>query len=225
MTEAFVDIWHGSLSGHGNRKAELMALLSADELAKAQGLLREQARDNYVLSRGLLRSTLASYLRCEPQALQFASGEHGKPALVHHDLAFNLSHSQDKLLLAISNLPTVGVDVETIKPRQGMAGIAQRCFSPREFRYWQQLPPCEQIPQFFRLWTFKEAFVKAVGRGIALGLERCEVDVESNRGFSQIPSEHGLADNWSGQSLPLGDHLAAALVTVRQPHQLRCLLF
>lgn len=225
MTEAFVDIWYGRLSEHLCRKAELMTLLSDDELGKARGLLREQARNNYIVSRGLLRTALAGYLCCEPRDLQFIVGEHGKPSLAEYSLAFNLSHSGNVLVLAVSNLSTVGVDVETIKPRKSMHGIAQRCFSEREFQHWQQLSPAEQISQFFRLWTIKEAFVKAVGRGIALGLEHCQVDIENPLRFSRIPAEFGPPTAWLATALTLDNQTAAALVTMDCRYELRQIEF
>jgi 4'-phosphopantetheinyl transferase len=225
MTEAFVDIWQGNLAEHAGRLHALMALLSDTELAKAQTLQTEQAKMHYIVSRGLLRTTLAGYLHCGPRELEFSIGEHGKPTLLGHDLAFNLSHSQDSLLLAVSNLQTVGVDVETIKPRKSLQGIAQRCFSAGEFKHWQQLPSAEQTGQFFRLWTIKEAFVKAVGRGIALGLDHCEVDIGSHRGFSAVPDEYGPAATWLVTELNLGEQVAAALVTANCHYQLRCFEF
>lgn len=225
MTEYFVDIWQGSFNAKRERLAELRAVLSEEELSKASGMLREQARMRFIVARGLLRCTLAGYLQRDPRELQFVIGEHGKPALAGHDLAFNLSHTEDSLLLAVSNLQTVGVDVETVRPRKSLREIARRCFSAREFAHWQQLPPAEQTRQFFRLWTIKEAFVKAVGRGIALGLERCETDIDNPDGFSVVPEEYAPASAWLASELEQGDQLAAALVVPNCRYALRRLEF
>ena len=225
MTECFVDIWHGSFSGHRARLPQLRAVLSEDERGKVEGMLREQAAMRAIVTRGLLRHTLAGYLHCDPSGLQFAVGEYGKPELAGRQLAFNLSHTEDSLLLAVSNLQTVGVDVETVKPRKSLREIARRCFSAREFAHWQRLPPAEQTRQFFRLWTIKEAFVKAVGRGIALGLERCEVDIDKPDAFSAVPEEYAPASAWQLSELELGDQLAAALVVPSACYELRRLAF
>lgn len=222
---SFVDVWFGELSIAADRNGEFWACLSEAERERARRFKLDAARQRFVTSRGLLRQTLAGYLDCAPGVLQFVIGEHGKPELVDRRLAFNLSHSGDWLLLAVSNLPVVGVDVEVIKPRKTLEQLAERCFSARELDYWQQLPPEQRRQQFFQLWTSKEAFVKAVGRGIALGLECCEVDVETWRGFRILPNDYGPAEDWRIQCLPLNAGVAASLVTGNVNHLLRCMPF
>lgn len=217
----FIDIWHGTLSDHVIRQADYLSTLSDDEVVRAQALLSEAARCRFIIVRGLLRQVLSGYLACRPAAIAFRLGEYGKPELCGHPLAFNLSHSQDKLLIAVSDLPMVGVDVETIKPRKGMTEIARRCFSAREFDYWQTLSPSQQSRMFFRLWTIKEAFVKAVGRGIALGLERCEVDVENFARFASLPPPYQALADWRSRRLLLEEHWCAAAVVCNADHQLR----
>ncbi len=223
MTGYFVDVWHASLACDGARLAELRRVLSDAERERARSFSNERARERFIAGRGFLRVTLADYVRCEPAALQFAIGEHGKPFLAGHALEFNVSHSGDCWALAVSDLDTVGVDVEIIKARAGMRGIARRCFSVGEFEHWLTLAPDEQELAFFRLWTIKEAFVKAVGRGIALGLERCEVDTADYRGFVQVPVEFGSASAWVARELALDSAVCAALVTPNREYEFRCL--
>jgi 4'-phosphopantetheinyl transferase len=96
--------------------------------------------------------------------------------------------------------------------RNSMSEIAKRCFSDSEYNAWHLLPPGEQVAAFFRLWTIKEAFVKAVGRGLAVGLERCEVDTEDYGRFLAIPEEYGDASAWKIVELACDAGFSAALV-------------
>lgn len=225
MSRHFVDIRFGRMSDFAERQDEFLGCLSGDERERSRGIKRDIARDRYVISRGLLRQTLAEYVACAPAELQFAVGLHGKPFLSGHELYFNLSHSGDSLLLAVSDLQAIGVDIETVRDRDNLPGIAERSFSAAELAYWQALPEAERVSAFFRLWTIKEAFVKAVGRGIALGLASCEVDVAGFRGFSCIPQEYAPAVAWSVRELELAASAKAALVAPNSEFAIRELVF
>lgn len=207
----FVDIWRGRTDKRED-SAELWQLLSDAERDKAEKLINAEVRARYISTRGLLRKVLAEYLARDPVCLQFGVGAHGKPFLPGQAIYFNLSHSQDSLLLAVSDLENVGVDVEAVKPRKGMLEIARRCFSDKEFAAWLKLSPPEQRVVFFRLWTVKEAFVKAVGRGLSAGLERCEVDMKGYGRFLAVPEEYGNADDWKVVELVCDDGFSGTLV-------------
>lgn len=223
MHTGFVDVWRGDLASEARRLAELERLLNDGERERALSFRNRQARERFVVGRGMLREVLAGYLCRDPRGLQFATGEHGKPFLLGESLCFNLSHSGDCWLLAVSDMAAIGVDVENIRPRSGMQAIARRCFSENEYGYWLSLPELKREQAFFRLWTLKEAFVKAVGRGIALGLEQCEIDTLSFAGFASVPDEHGPAAAWGLKELEVGvDHLAA-LVTPNRDYAFRWL--
>lgn len=211
MTEYFVDIWRGRTDSLED-SAEYWQLLSDAERDKAERLINAQVRVRYISARGLLRKVLAAYLTCDPGRLQFALGAHGKPYLPGKAIYFNLSHSRDSVLLAVSNLEDVGVDIEAVKPRKSMLEMARRCFSEKEFTAWLLLSPPERISAFFRLWTIKEAFVKAVGRGLAVGLERCEIDIRDYGRFLAVPEEYGDASTWKIVELACDVGFSAALV-------------
>lgn len=221
----FVDVRLGSLSAHGEQREEFWAAMSPVERDRARAFKRDAAREHFVTSRGLLRQTLANYANCQPRDLQFEIGPHGKPFLLNRKLFFNLSHSNDSLLLAVSDMQEIGVDIESVRARDGLSGIAERSFSPSELAYWRGLPLDEQVPVFFRLWTIKEAFVKAVGRGIALGLASCEVDVGEFDGFAAVPECCGAASSWSARELDVGLSFKAALVAPNCTYVLRTLAF
>lgn len=178
-------------------------------------------RDRYIATRGLLRQTLAVYLPTDPASLSFAIGPYGKPELVGGGLHFNLSHSADTLLIAVANFADIGIDIEQIKSRSSLLELARRCFSGYELKAWQALPDDQQLESFYRVWTKKEAFVKAVGRGIALGVEQCEVDLQQGGKLLAVPAEYGVAGDWAINELPVDEGACAALVTANCEFSLR----
>lgn len=212
MEQYFVDVWSGHLALGAEELLGLAGVMNDSERQKAQTFRLPLMHDRYVAVRGLLRQTLAGYLQVDPASLQFETGEYGKPCLACGSLYFNISHTGDFLLIAVADFPDIGVDIETVKPRGSLDGLARRCFSDCEFDRWQRLPEEQQLQTFYRLWTKKEAFVKAVGRGIALGLEHCEVELEPGGQLLAIPAEYGPAEAWKSTELPVEANACAALV-------------
>ncbi|AMK77981.1 4-phosphopantetheinyl transferase [Methylomonas methanica] len=221
VNQYFVDVWHGNLRLTATALQQLTGLLMDDERSKAEAFKSALLRDRYLAVRGLLRQTLAGYLDVEPVTLAFETGQYGKPALVGGALHFNLSHSADTLLIAVADFADIGIDIETCRPRQHLDGLAERCFSDREYRDWRQLPADARLEAFYRLWTKKEAFVKAVGRGIALGIEQCEFQLEKAGQLLVIPPEYGSASAWLVHELDVDDAGCAALVTPARRFNLR----
>ncbi len=208
-----LDIWQGSLLIDEKILKIFSALLDANEQNRARSFKYPLMRDRFIAVRGWLRTTLAHYLSEEPAALRFTSAEFGKPVLIGFPLYFNLSHSQDCLAIAISESDGLGIDIEQIKSRNGLLEIARRCFSKQEFFIWCNLPEDRQLQMFYQFWTRKEAFVKAVGRGIALGLDQCELAMPEARSLLKIPPEYGQAADWKiVEFLPDGDFCGALVV-------------
>ncbi len=102
-----------------------------------------------------------------------------------------------------------------------MDGMARRCFAERELKIWQPLPEPQRQETFYRLWTKKEAFVKAIGRGIALGLHRCELEPQKDGQLIAIPEEYGVANDWKITEIPVIADFCAALVTPNLEFELR----
>lgn len=217
LVSQFVDVWEGRLILTAEQLQRLFGLLSREEQERAQTFKLSTMRDRFVAVRGLLRRILAGYLDVAPESLRFDVSEYGKPGLVCGSLHFNLSHSADFLMIAVANFADIGIDVETIKARPSLDSLAKRCFSPRELAGWRQLPLDQQLQCFYRLWTKKEAFVKAVGRGIALGLELCELELEAGGQLLAIPADYGAVLAWQVTELPVSPEVGAALVTKRCP--------
>lgn len=159
--------------------ADAERIMNTAERERAQKFVR--GRESYIASRWLLRSVLAHYLGVSPAAVEFLRTDKGKPYLANSDLHFSLSHSGDWAVLAVSKAELVGVDVEAIKTTRDLMGIAESYYHPHEFSHMQSLDSVVQADYFYRLWTLKEAFFKALGTGISAGLEKVHfvLDAES----------------------------------------------
>ena len=225
MVGNFVDVWQGRLPSDPETTACLLTMLSEPERQKAESFRIPVMRDRYIAVRALLRQTLAGYLQIPANSLVFKTGAHGKPYLACGSLHFNLSHTADRLMIAVADFADIGIDIEIIKPRSSLDSLAARCFSSRELHAWQQFQPEQRPAAFYRLWTKKEAFVKAVGRGIALGLEQCEVDLQPGGQLQAIPAECGVAADWLVTELSIDSLVCAALVTRHCKFSLRSLGF
>jgi 4'-phosphopantetheinyl transferase len=154
-----VHVWSVALDA---QPASVGAALSEDELLRAAAFKVEDGRRNFVATRGALRVLLGRYLQQEPAALRFAATTNGKPRLdPPQKLQFNVSHSGSAGLIAIAR-NDVGIDIEQVKPREDLPGLARRVFTERE----REAIAGEEAA-FYRHWVAKEAFVKATGRGVS----------------------------------------------------------
>jgi 4'-phosphopantetheinyl transferase len=161
-------------------------------------------------SEPFLRQILADYLKTPADELAIEWNEFGKPFLRDFpDWHFNLSHSGEKLLLAISHKNPVGIDIEFIKNRTSLNDVVKRCFAISEQNYWFDLPEAEKLTAFYDFWTRKEAVVKGIGRGIALGLNQCEIDINQSNQFLNLP----VNETWYTHSVKISSEYCAAIAT------------
>lgn len=151
------------------------------------------------------RTLLASYLGASPDTLVFGHGTHGRPFLArpHSSLDFNWSHSGSLAVIAVArNLPRLGVDFERHRARPRALPLAQRFFDPDEYARLCALLPEQQEDAFLRLWTTKEAVLKAIGRGIGFGLNRVTFNVdETSVTPEDFAPDAGPTDLWHLQRI------------------------
>ncbi len=192
------------------------SLLAPDERARAERFKFEEPRIRLVRCRHALRTLLGHWLVCDPAALQFQYGEHGKPELKDdpHAPAFNVSHSHDWGLIVISATGELGIDVERMDPRTTWEGLARRFYSPREVATLDSLPADKQLAGFYRIWTGKEAFIKALGRGLSFPLASFSV-----QGDPALPPQLLAVDNdpdaphhWQMDSVSPAENYAASVM-------------
>jgi 4'-phosphopantetheinyl transferase len=154
-------------------------VLSEDELVRADRFRFEKDRRRFVAARSALRQVLGRYLRCSPGEVGFSYQPTGKPQLApefrESRVQFNLSHSGEFALIAVTLDRRIGVDIEVINAERAWEDVAERFFSAAENRILRALPAGERELAFFQCWTRKEAYVKAVGAGLALPLSSFDV--------------------------------------------------
>jgi len=152
-----------------------LAILNQEERERADRFRFEWDRRDFIAAHALLRHMLAFHLGRPAEAWQFATSEFRKPAIAESlrvpDIDFNLSHGRDLVAAAVSLHAAVGVDAEKIDPAKADFDVAQRYFAPAEIEILRRTPSTEQAVCFFRLWTLKEAYLKATGAGFGTSLD------------------------------------------------------
>jgi 4'-phosphopantetheinyl transferase len=188
--------------------------LSLDERRRSERFRWDELRCSFTLSRGGLRILLAHYLGCSPHEIELICGPKGKPALRSSSrIRFNASHSGQMALYAFTLGCELGVDVEQLRPLDDSTSVAARFFSSAELSQLLSLKPDERGLAFFRCWTRKEAYVKAIGDGLAIPLNGFQVTLlpEVPARLVQIASEMGTADDWTLNHLELAPGYVGAL--------------
>ncbi|MBD2750181.1 4'-phosphopantetheinyl transferase superfamily protein [Microvirga sp. BT688] len=169
-------------------------LLCADERARADQLRDQRDRSFFIWYRGNVRGILASYCGSAPQELQFRTGRFGKPELGApfdvHQLRFSISHSSNRLVMAIVRKSEVGVDIEQIRSMPDLLDLVDSVFSGREQSVFRSLEESAKLPTFFSVWTQKEAYLKA--RGLGLNRPLKDIDV----GLIPVEAAGLIRDGW-----------------------------
>jgi len=180
LADGALHVWHVDLE----RVAAPTDGLDDAERARMARFYQALHRRRFGAAHSSLRRILARYLAAEPEDLVFDLGEHGKPALrgTPGGLAFNLSHSGDRALVAVTRVGPVGVDIEGHRALTDRDGLARRFFSPAEIQQLEGLPEEDRTAAFFRCWTRKEAFIKCSGRGLTQPLDSFDVSLEPDDG-------------------------------------------
>lgn len=201
-----VVVYTTTLNPPPQRIEALRGLLSADERARAAAFRFPQHQRRFTVARGLLRELLGGALSQAPQEVELAEGPYGKPVLGGplraHPLRFNLSHSDELAVFALTLTGEIGVDVEHIRPLSDLWSLATRCFAPPELAALSQLSDDERVHGFFRAWTRKEAVIKADGAGLSWEL----------LAFATVPAAD--PDEWAVEAW--GDPQRAAIYSVRE---------
>lgn len=208
-----IKLWHGDIAATEVNYRRYWRLLDPAEQQHAIAIKNEQLHKRYVEIHAQLRIVLGDVTNSAPEQLRIHKTEYGKPYLPDYsELAFNLSHTGNKVVVAIAHNCELGVDIEQCKPRKNLAALVDKCLSEEEKSYWRQLPEAQQTSAFYCFWTRKEGFVKATGRGIALGLKQCVINPENPNELLRIPDGYGEASEWLIQDIDLGQSICGAMV-------------
>ena len=197
-----VHVWTAQSTSDANVVAALERLLSPSEQAAANRFYFERHRLRYVFAHGVLRQILSRYVDRAPEEIRFAQNAYGKPFLVDLDdrghTHFNMSHSGDAVLVALTRGRHIGADVERIRPLYDFAGIAKYNFTPQECVFIKSFSAEMQPNAFFTCWTRKEAFIKAVGKGLSIPLNTFDVSIPPGQPGLKLaaPKESPGIDAW-----------------------------
>lgn len=187
----------------------------------AEGLCDDEiqvwsVRYERTLGRQPLLQLLAGYLGTSWESVVLADSAHGRPELdgEHRDrVCFNWSHSGTRAVVAVARSVQPGIDLEHVQRRAGrdVMALAQRFFAPAEAAALGALPADARGRAFLRLWTVKEAVLKAHGRGLAYGLHRVQVSLHGEAAGTRVQLEDGDADAWQVRELALDPGWIAAV--------------
>ncbi len=221
-----VHVWSALLDSPGETLQLLVQTLDSDERKRADRFYFEQDRTRFVVSHGLLRIILASYLNIEPDKLQFSYTSNGKPYLIQKfndkELQFSLAHSHELALFALTFDRRIGVDIEKIYNFAETDQLANRILSRQEKAELRKHHPNEKLETLFRYWTCKEAYAKATGEGLALPVEEIHTSLVPGSMARLISIKRSVreASRWSLQELHPVPGFAAALAVEGHDYRL-----
>lgn len=222
-----VHVWRVDLDQPSSCWRQFEVILSAEERIKADLFRFASLRSRYITCRASLRCILSGYTHQQPEMLTILAGPYGKPFLQQpaNDQAveFNVSHSQQLALIAVTRGRPVGVDVEWIDPQCPIDLLSTHFFSSREVAILQALPPFLRTEAFFTCWTRKEAVLKARGDGLSPPLSACEVTfLPDNAALPQLALNSTDAACWSLRQLDPAPGYTAAIALQCQDWDLSC---
>ncbi|MEO7996646.1 MAG: 4'-phosphopantetheinyl transferase superfamily protein [Gemmatimonadaceae bacterium] len=228
VSEGEAHVWTVSLSHRGPTESE-WAILSSAESERARRFHYERHRDNFVLAHAALRQILAEYTLISPGQLEFVVGDAGKPAIAPstntHAVEFNLSHSGDLALVAVTRGRAIGVDIEQWDDRVEFLELADHYFSPHErSALWALENVSMGVMQgFFQAWSRKEAYLKATGVGITKGLHHFDVALTPGEPAALIADRNDATaiERWRMNDLIVADRYSAAVVVAGAHAEIR----
>lgn len=211
-----VHLWLRRLDVSQAEVKSAFELLSVEERNRAERFKIERPRTEFVLTRATLRLLLGHYLGMDAKVVRFRYENRGKPFLEDRDdLYFNVSHTDGLSLLGFARSRNIGVDVERVKPDTEAEKLAERFFSERERQDLRQLQDDELRAAFFRVWTRKEAYIKATGDGLSLPLDQFDVSIAARERDALRATRPDAAEveRWtvSDVAVPVGYSAAVAV--------------
>jgi 4'-phosphopantetheinyl transferase len=211
-------VWIARLSGAAGL-GTLESTLSCSERSRAERFRFEKDRIKYIFSQGVLRQVLGGYLRTSPERIEFKSNEFGKPFLDervgNRELLFNMSNSEDVVVVAVTTGRAVGVDVEHLRPIDEINSMASYYFSANELALLSAAPCHQREHVFYVCWTRKEAYIKAVGKGLSIPLNSFDTSMPLGAKGRPLPQTQDLphVNRWWLSDITVPNEYVGALVT------------
>lgn len=190
--------------------------LTKDESDRANKLKVVEKRKQFIVSRGILRKLLSNFLDINEIVISY--GPHKKPYIEHqfnnNSVIFNISHSANYVLIAITLNNEMGIDIEKINPDIDFKSLSKRFFSTKEKNELIDCDFSKQLETFYRVWTRKEAFIKATGKGISFGLDNFSVALEKSiKSKVELAADIKKSKQWFCYDLMEVDNYALSLAS------------
>jgi 4'-phosphopantetheinyl transferase len=210
-----VHIWRLELDQPIREIEGFWQLLSLGEQERASRFYQASDSQHFIVARGALRLLLSRYLKVNPRQLIFTTGQFGKPGLdesSNRGVKYNLTHSGDLGLIAVARHREVGIDLERIRTDIDVEPIARQYLSPQEHMKICDASPTERHQLFFHYWTLKEAFMKALGVGIAYQPDSL-IDVDLTPAIFKADYPSAQSHSWRSIDLaPFPGYVGALVV-------------
>ncbi len=219
LDAARVDVWRIDIEDHVDRLPALQGWLNDEERSRAFRFVHERKQRQFIIARAALRDILGRYLGRGASEVAFDYTEHGKPRLSGEQgksgLRFNLSHSRDLALCAVTLNRETGIDTEYIRPDRADESIARRFFARDEVKALLALDEADRAAAFYHCWTSKEAYVKALGDGLRRPLDTFCVSVNPElAALLHVDGHAEEAGQWVFEALPVpADYMGVCAVS------------
>ena len=213
-----VHLWQATLDEKAVKLSAFEPILSHDERIRAARFVLKSHKNHFVMSRNILQNILGRYLNEDPHELLFKYGPFGKPALESSvlrggDVRFNVAHSAGILLIAVSVGRELGVDVERIQPGFLNQRIIEQVFSEQEQVHLYGVTEALRVKRFFEGWTRKEAFLKALGVGLSVQMNRVESMADAEEALGPLMTHQTThSSEWVVNPLRIDKGYCACLV-------------
>lgn len=215
-------VWHIDLRVSDSMLAQYRNLLSQRELVRADRFKYDRHRRRYTVGRAVLRIVLSHYLDENPKDISISYEDKGKPYLAKSNLQFNLSNSADAAVIGIMLNSQMGIDIEAVRHNVEFSELADRFFSNEEAAALRQSSDDTLADNFFRIWTRKEAFIKALGDGLTFPLKNFRVSFLEHEPAELLETKWDIAERklWTLQKLTVQDGFHGAIAVKGQVNSL-----
>jgi 4'-phosphopantetheinyl transferase len=225
-----VHVWRVLLPKLGPYEDQLESVISDEERALAKRFRLPDIRSSFILRRGLLRTLIQNYSGIRADRVEFCHSAWDKPSLSKgmgiDNFEFNVAHSRDSMILAFGRDLNLGVDLEYVDKNYPVMKIATRFFTPNESAVLSEVDPDSLQELFFEIWVRKEAFLKAIGRGLSVPLDSFDVPLNTTCACAEEPPMRSATiekdgNLWFFSDIPFSTVYKACLATSPSPSVIR----